>query len=77
MKECHQVSDTADCTLTHYEWNKEMKQPVSKQIFLLVVYTLKSLTYHTFNKYMGHFYSMAFFKMSWTRVVQSIFLLSQ
>ena len=30
MEKCHQTNDTADCTQTHYEWNEEMKRPVSK-----------------------------------------------
>ena len=32
MEKCHQTSDTADCNPTHYEWNKEMKQPVSNKV---------------------------------------------
>ena len=32
MEKSHQTSDTADCTPTHYEWNKEMKRPVSNTV---------------------------------------------
>lgn len=29
MEKCHQTSDAANCTQTHYEWNMERKRQVS------------------------------------------------
>ena len=44
MEKCHETSDTAECTPTHYEWNKEIKRPASKVLHDLMATSISDQT---------------------------------